>query len=183
MDKTNWDTIKSDIKAVGMKTFIDYYYDFEKLPTRDLIRLFEQKESWGYNSMNTKASIGKTIFREQTQKPTLELIISSHSDQNTIEKASEIFLKEYPNAEIKKIRFIRPEFEFGQIILLKLFDGYKIIPQFEMDGYKIDWYIPELKLAIEFDEKHHSKNLNTDLVRQSNIEKKLNCKFLRYKYK
>jgi len=182
MEEINWGKIKSNVKTIGMKTFIKYYFEFEKLTVKDLIEIFNLKEKWGYNSMNTKASMGKRIFREQNDKHVLELILSSNSDKNTIEKASEIYSEKYPNSDLKLIRFIRPEFEFGKKIIEKLFDGYKIVSQYAVKGYKIDWYIPELNIAIEFDEKHHSKNDNIDKVRQSIIEKNLKCKFLRYKY-
>jgi len=57
--------------------------------------------------------------------------------------------------------------------------GYKIIRQYQVEGYFIDGYIEELKLAIEVDEK--PKNKERDFNRQEQIEKKLNCKFLRIK--
>ena len=57
--------------------------------------------------------------------------------------------------------------------------GYKIIRQYKVEGYFLDGYIKELKLAIEVDEK--PKNKERDIERQRQIEKKLGCKFLRIK--
>ncbi len=62
---------------------------------------------------------------------------------------------------------------------------YKIIRQCEACGYFLDGYIPELNLVIEIDEKEKF-DLNNILKqkhidRQQNIEKELNCKFLRIK--
>ena len=79
---------------------------------------------------------------------------------------------------------VRDEFIFGENIVKKLFKGYRVISQFSILKYKIDWYIPELKIAIEFDEPQHFKNgkLKKKCVeRQREIETVLNCKFLRYK--
>jgi hypothetical protein len=55
--------------------------------------------------------------------------------------------------------------------------GCRIIRQFEVEGYFIDGYIPEISLAIEIDER--PKNKERDIERQKIIENKLNCKFMR----
>jgi very-short-patch-repair endonuclease len=57
--------------------------------------------------------------------------------------------------------------------------NYKILRQYEVEGYFIDGYIEELNLAIEVDEK--PKNKERDIERQKIIENKLNCKFMRIK--
>lgn len=80
----------------------------------------------------------------------------------------------------------RPEFVFGEEIVERLFSGYTIIRQLPVFGgrYRIDWYIPELRLAVEFDEAHHASPANAaaDAARQSEIEAALGCRFLRYKH-
>ena len=56
-------------------------------------------------------------------------------------------------------------------------DGEKIVK-----GYWLDYYEPNLNLAIEWDEKHHYKNgklREKDLVKQNIVQKELNCSFLR----
>jgi len=75
----------------------------------------------------------------------------------------------------------RVEFQFGKVVE-NMFSGFKIIPQYPVFGnkYYIDWYIPELKLAIEFDELHHWSNTKDDDMRQLEIEKELGCRFARY---
>lgn len=78
------------------------------------------------------------------------------------------------------IRTVRQEFVFGKNIVENLFSDYEIIPQYKILNYFIDWYIPELNIAIEFDEKYH-ENKKGDNTRQKEIEKELNCKFIRYK--
>jgi very-short-patch-repair endonuclease len=57
----------------------------------------------------------------------------------------------------------------------------KIHRQFPIDGYFIDGYIPELNLAIEFDEEINHIDQNKDLERQKEIQKSLNCIFFRVK--
>lgn len=74
------------------------------------------------------------------------------------------------------------EYIFGRKIIYNLFSEYKILEQYPVfDGkYRIDWYIPELKLAVEFDELHHKWQEKTDNLRQIAIEKELDCRFIRY---
>lgn len=60
-------------------------------------------------------------------------------------------------------------------------DGIK---QFNIDDkYRVDYYIPSLKLAIEYDEDCHSYTIEDDSYREKYIIDKINCKFLRCSYK
>lgn len=45
--------------------------------------------------------------------------------------------------------------------------------------YKIDAYLPAIKLAIEIDEEYHMNNLINDNIRQKFIEQTLGCTFIR----
>ena len=45
--------------------------------------------------------------------------------------------------------------------------------------YKIDAYLPAIKLAIEIDEEYHLNNLVNDNIRQKFIEQTLGCTFIR----
>ena len=76
----------------------------------------------------------------------------------------------------------RMEYQFGNEIIKNLFSNFKIVPQLPVLGgkYRIDWYIPELKLAIEFDEPYHLRTIEKDQIRQEEIEGEIGCKFARY---
>lgn len=80
----------------------------------------------------------------------------------------------------------RPEFVFGEEIVERLFSGYTIIRQFPVFGgrYRIDWYILELRLVVEFDEAPHASpsNAAADATRQAEIEAALGCRFIRYRH-
>ena len=82
-----------------------------------------------------------------------------------------------------KILHSRVEIEFGENIINNLFSDYEVISQFPVFNgkYFIDWYIPELNIAIEYDEYYHKNNKKADNERQEEIEKELGCRFLRYK--
>jgi len=71
---------------------------------------------------------------------------------------------------------------FGRHVVAKLFKGYTILKQYKvLNGkYIVDWYIPKLKLVIEFNEKHHSRTLNSDTQRKLEIESSLGCSVLTY---
>ncbi len=176
--------IINQLQTIGKSTFIRYYNEFKQKNKEQLLIAFDRNnENWSENSKNTKISAGIRIFEENLEKEALKITISSCKvDKNTIEKANEIFYNEYQGEELSKYIFIRPEFSFEEDIVNKLFSNYKILRQYNVDGYKIDWYIPELNLAIEFDENHHQRQEILDRERQKYIEKKIGCKFLRYKY-
>lgn len=63
------------------------------------------------------------------------------------------------------------------------FDRFKIIRQYQVYGYLVDGYVPELNLAIEIDEKikhnYNGKLKEKHIIRQKEIEKEMNCEFWR----
>ena len=60
------------------------------------------------------------------------------------------------------------------------FKGEDIRIQYTVLGYRIDLYFYEYKLAIEIDELgHNDRNTDYEIKRQREIEKKLNCVFIR----
>ncbi|MCK9445483.1 hypothetical protein M0Q50_01150 [bacterium] len=50
-------------------------------------------------------------------------------------------------------------------------------------GYWVDGYDKENNIVYEFDEKHHNNKLEKDLIRQIEIQNKLDCKFIRIEEK
>lgn len=171
---------KKILNGIGKSTFVEFYYEL-KASDYEKIRKAGHKKNWTTNSINSKVNCGKAIFNKKYPRIALEIIISSKARNTTIELASNIFKNEFPNEVIPTIRFIRPEFVFEEEIIKKIFYGYDINSQYHFEKYIIDWYIPELKLAIEFDEKYHDGKIEIDAKRQTYIEEKLNCKFLRFK--
>lgn len=49
--------------------------------------------------------------------------------------------------------------------------------------YRIDFYLPQYNLSIEYDEVHHKNQISEDLLRQRLIENELGCKFIRLDYR
>ena len=55
----------------------------------------------------------------------------------------------------------------------------KGVRQYNVLSYRMDYYIPSLNIAIEYDEEHHKHQQKEDKVRQKEIEYELGCKFIR----
>ena len=68
-------------------------------------------------------------------------------------------------------------FEINLVELLK--DVVKIETQYSVLNYTVDFYIPELNLVIEYDEKWHNQYLEQDKKREDEIIDALNCDFIR----
>ena len=60
----------------------------------------------------------------------------------------------------------------------------KGIKQFRILNYRIDYYISNLNIAIEYDENNHKNySYKAHESRQKEIEKELGCRFIRVSYK
>ena len=64
--------------------------------------------------------------------------------------------------------------------IIDAFKGEDIWNQYTVLGYWIDFYFYEYKLVIEIDELgHNNRNTDYQIKRQKEIEKELNCVFIR----
>lgn len=79
----------------------------------------------------------------------------------------------------------RFEYSFKECLINTL-DGMNIEVECQkamFDGkYRIDFYIPQYNLAIEYDEEQHKYKIEEDHIRQIEIEKELGCKTIRLDY-
>jgi len=55
----------------------------------------------------------------------------------------------------------------------------EVIRQHPVDIYRLDFYLPQYHIGIEYDEIHHKKQRAEDAVRQAFIESVLECKIIR----
>jgi hypothetical protein len=51
--------------------------------------------------------------------------------------------------------------------------------EYQVAGYFVDYYEPSLNIVIEWDEPHHKKQVEKDLIRAEEIIKELGCTFFR----
>lgn len=110
-----------------------------------------------------------------------ELIINSKVESKKYKEDFFKWLKDKKLITNKVIFTSRKEIEFLDQLeeSLKPFN-IKGIRQYNVLLYRIDYYIASLNIAIEYDENNH-KNYNYERQegRQKEIEKELNCRFIR----
>jgi very-short-patch-repair endonuclease len=89
-------------------------------------------------------------------------------------KEREIAKSTYRIAPIK-------ERAFGELLLGALAGLVTVIPQHHLPPHFIDFFIPEWRLAIEYDERHHrsARQMQADAERQAAIEQSLGARFVR----
>ena len=75
----------------------------------------------------------------------------------------------------------RKEIEFGDTLKKSLNElELKVISQYNIDDkYRVDFYIPQLNIAVEYDEEQHDYLEKEDKEREDYIKGKLGCQFVR----
>ena len=77
------------------------------------------------------------------------------------------FLKEYFKVNyIPNLKLIRHEINFKDVLYAMLSDYVTIKSQFPILQYKIDFFIPEMDLIIEYDEEQHKYYKEEDKIRE-----------------
>ncbi|WP_346938194.1 hypothetical protein [uncultured Clostridium sp.] len=155
-----WDRVYDDLVGIGVLDFIGAYNKLDKV-LKYKIR----------NNLKSMTIDLKTVLmwcKNTNTHKSNEFIQALHNVDNGNNKS----IKEVPD---------RKELEFFKILLpiLNQLD-IDIKLQYKVLDYKIDGYIPSLKLAIEYDENGHKHYLDDDHInRQDAIEKELGCEFIR----
>ena len=75
----------------------------------------------------------------------------------------------------------RSEIHFRQLLAGALSGICTVVPQFQVKKFRVDFYIPEFNIPIEYDEPHHSKSKKQDAIRQRDIESELKSSMIRVK--
>ena len=89
------------------------------------------------------------------------------------------------NNIIKDFIHTKTRFEVSFLNLLEealLEIGIVGVRQHKVGTYRIDFYIPSFKIAIEYDEHQHRYAKDKDSIRQEFVAKELDCKFVRCDY-
>ncbi len=77
--------------------------------------------------------------------------------------------------------YMRFENKFMEVIIDLFRDWFTLELQYKVGMYRLDAYISELNLAIEYDEPHHASTVLSDKKREKFIKNKLKCSFIRVK--
>lgn len=141
-----------------------------------------------------KSQIGKKLSKETKLKQSNSLKLAYKEGRKKISKNfshkgfehSDETKKKLKEATTKYIRevcnYLHPMIGHNEKQILDKLENeldYRILRQYECEGYFLDGYIPEINLAIEVDEK--PKNTERDIEREKIIKNKLNCEFMRIK--
>jgi very-short-patch-repair endonuclease len=120
------------------------------------------------------------VLHSQTTLITTKGVISLFTSGR---KNNELFLnwlKENYNISYCIIKRLTKEQGYIEVIL-KSFDGEKILRQYQVNKYFVDLYLPDYKLVIECDEHNHAdRDAMYEIDRTNKITEILECKFIRF---
>ena len=149
------------------------------------------------NEWNVQTKLGHSNFAAITAKYPKDLRKERQGLQEGNKQPCRIFLREdfgiqvildcraTPAVNIKRRLGFKqhdPTMTQEESVLTKLDTYFKTedkLFQHSVLGYRIDLYVPKYKLAIDVDELGHcTRNIKSEIERQSRIEQELGCKFI-----
>lgn len=144
---------------------------------RYLLKNFKLNTNYIINKTNKDGRGGQNEETILLTNDTFELIKNSYNLKNkyiTKFKDTTLVNTFIMNLETSTIGFIQKIFE--NIIIVKR--------EYIIDNYRVDLYLPEYRIVIECDEFNHhihrDKINKSEKERQTYIENKLQCKFIRF---
>lgn len=146
-------------------------------------------EKFVLNKQNNPKFWNEFLLEKNIDKRTRNLTLISESGVVKLIASTnkiinkEVFLNELglklPNFIVLKTR---KEIDFGFILIDYCNElNIKLIHQYSVNNYRIDYYLPELNIGIEFDEKYHNNETQKllDFSRENEIKNKLNIDIIR----
>lgn len=134
-----------------------------------------------------KQSYGNLVSEKVTYNESKEIYINKFGLERLISKSTKISNLNMKEKLIENfnlnINVMHQTIEQETLTPIKniLDEIYETIPQHKVDKYKIDLYVPKLKLAIECDEfNHRHYNQESEKEREDRITEELDCIFFRY---
>lgn len=126
------------------------------------------------------------IFIKKNPELSHNFIESTYKTNRGKEYPSYILNKEAESIFKEKYKFnIRSaRFEYKMLNeICDFLDGLhiKYIKQYPVLSYRIDLFLPEYNLSVEYDEKEHKYKQEYDRNRENNIADNIGCKFVRIK--
>ena len=177
---TAWDiAIMYNKKPKDINTALKYNtrnftegHDYFKIPRKKFLKIFE---NFQHTIPNNNKHIN--LFTATGYLKIIKTFQIKHNYKKIQKMYEKLDGKDNINLYItnipKEIYFKESLFEAFKILKIK------IIHQFQIDVYRVDFYIPEYNIVIEYDEEHHRNNYFKDKLREKIIKEKLNCIFIR----
>jgi very-short-patch-repair endonuclease len=132
----------------------------------------------------------KTITPSTGGRPSVDYLFSKKKIQPIVIRCNSSGVKDaldYLGLESLHLHtYSRFEVSFSNMLNEALKElGIEVISQYKVLNYRIDFYIPKYKLAIEYDEASHfySTQEVKDARRQFEIKQEIGCDFKRLNYK
>ena len=156
---------------------------YRRLSDKDKIRINPQNnDSYKLVNSNDEIETNKNIKILLLLTTNGLVTVINRCTNLTIEKKRSI-IESFRNngCDLNLIALSRDEIEFLDLLesVLEPF-GYNCIRQYRCNGYRIDLYIEDLKVAIEYDENSHiTYSYESQEGRQKEIEESLGCRFIR----
>lgn len=170
------------------KNLLKVYLYLKHISNKKEIRI-NRKEIAEAIGLSSNSESNLTIITKVTQnlecmgliKKDFKYIIEIKDNKNFQTKRV-IYYKIINDKKLENSSLIRNEGNFLRLLEEKLLDiNIKGIKQYRILNFYIDYYIPSLNIAIEYDEELAHKNYSYEKQegRQLMIEKELNCRFIR----
>jgi hypothetical protein len=145
---------------------------------KDILKALNRSTSVGINSdyvikrLELSTEYGTMIYKTRLMNKDMLVLLLSKTRSHHVKELLEFFGCN-TISRIKEIEYCG--------ILSEIYKDYLPIPQYSCETYRIDLYISKVKLAIECDERNHKdRDKSYETIRQTNIQKKLGCKFYRF---
>ncbi|MGL5752100.1 MAG: Rha family transcriptional regulator [Paraclostridium sp.] len=139
---------------------------------------------------NLKCEFTESTYTSIQNKNVKCYLLTDSGLKHLIKTTKDITLEMIQQLGVNDIDVIysNSRFEISFINMLEeALDTFNIkgIKQYNVDRYRIDFYIPEYNIAVEYDEEQHYNkvNMKLDMEREKYIKSKLNCEFIRCDYK
>ena len=178
--------------------YIESYelHEYLQVKTAHNVWINNRVKKCGFNEYRDYISAEKFLSINNPKNPTTkiknyEMTLRMAVELCTLEKQSENAgrLLDYLIKDIKVLTihtYSRFEISFRDKLINTLKPlNIKIETQKSMkeNNYRIDFYLPEFNLAIEYDEEQHKYQQEEDKQREEEIKEVLGCKFIRLDYK
>jgi len=145
---------------------------------------------WQYNNLSSGAKEFSISQREGMRVITRIIkhypLATTYSIANATRKMDCIMpiiklAKQYKVTVNELFITVRKERQFKDLLIGLLYGIVDIKTQYWVQGDMIDFYIPELKLGIEYDEYPHQseKRMKKDIMRHNNLQQSSGMRFIR----
>ena len=153
----------------------------KKFPVKNIIGTISTEEL--YKTFLTETMLD---LKEATD---YKYFILADSEKEKIEATEIIAVDSEKNEIIIKVENLYLPKENSEILFKEMLEEtlnelkIRVEHQYPAEKYRIDFFIPEYNLAIEYDESYHELKIKEDSEREKEINKILGCDFVRCSYK